>query len=74
MVVAPLDCPACQGTEVVHDGNTSDGQPRVRCQHATGTRVTCIRVEVDQGRLPSVTRQMLESSRHARGIRALARG
>ena len=40
MVVEPIDCPACQGTDVVQHGKTSDGKQRLRGQHETCTSVT----------------------------------
>jgi transposase-like protein len=73
MVVEPIYCPACQGTDVVKDGKTSDGKQRVRCQHETCTSVTGIRESVDQGRLPSVKRQIIDMRLNARGIRDIAR-
>ena len=73
MVVEPIQCPACQGTDVVKYGKTSDGKPRVRCQNETCPSVTLIREYVYQGRLPSVTRQMIDMSLKASGIRDIAR-
>jgi len=57
MVVEPIHCPACQGTEVVKHGKTSDGKQRFRCQHETCTGVTFRRDYVYQGRRPAVKRQ-----------------
>ena len=73
MVVEPIHCPACQGTEVVKHGKTSDGKPRFRCQHETCTSVTCIRESVYQGCRPAVKRQMIDRRLHASGIRDIAR-
>lgn len=73
MVVEPIHCPACQGTDVVKHGKTSDGKQRFRCQNETCPSVTCIREYVYQGRLPSVKRQIIDMSLHASGIRDIAR-
>ena len=73
MVVEPIHCPACQGTDVVKHGKTSDGKQRFRCQHANCPGVTCIREYVYQGRLPSVKRQIIDMSLNARGMRDIAR-
>ena len=73
LVVEPSHCPACQGTDVVQYGKTSDGKPRVRGQHETCPSVTLIREYVYQGRLPSVKRPIIEMSLHASGIRDIAR-
>ena len=73
MVVQPIHGPACQGTDVVKHGKTSDGKPRFRCQHETCTRVTCLREYVYQGRIPAVKRHMIDRSLKASGMRAIAR-
>ena len=73
MVVEPIHCPACQGTDVVQHGKTSDGKQRFRCQHETCTSVTCIREYVYQGRIPAVKRHMIDRRLKARGIRDSAR-
>ena len=73
MVVEPIHCPTCQGTEVVKHGKTSDGKPRVRCQDATCPGVTFLRAYVYQGCLPSVKRQMVDMSLKASGMRESAR-
>jgi transposase-like protein len=73
MVVEPMHCPACQGTEVVKYGKTSDGKPRFRCQHATCPGGTCIHEDVYQGRIPAVKRHMIARSLKARGMRDIAR-
>ena len=73
MVGEPIHCPACQGTDVVQHGKTSDGKQRFRCQHETCTSVTCIREYVYQGRIPAVKRQMIDRRLQARGIRDSAR-
>jgi transposase-like protein len=73
MVVEPIHCPACEGTEVVKHGKTSDGKQRFRCQHETCTSVTCIREYVYQGCIPAVKRQIIDMSLNARGIRDIAR-
>jgi insertion element IS1 protein InsB len=73
MVVEPIHCPACQGTDVVKYGKTSDGKQRFCCQNETCTSVTCIREYVYQGRLPAVKRQIIDISLKARGMRDIAR-
>ena len=73
MVVEPMHCPTCQGTDVVKQGKTSDGKQRFRCQNATCMTVTCIRDYVYQGRLPAVKQQMIDMRLKARGIREIAR-
>jgi transposase-like protein len=73
MVVEPIHCPACQGTDVVKYGKTSDGKQRFRCQNATCPGGTFIREYVYQGRIPSVKRQIIDMSLNASGIRDIAR-
>ena len=73
MVVEPIHCPTCQGTDVVKHGKTSDGKPRFRCQDATCPGVTFIRAYVYQGRIPSVKRQIIDMSLNSSGIRDIAR-
>jgi transposase-like protein len=73
MVVAPIHCPTCQGTDVVKHGKTSDGKQRFRCQNATCMTVTFIRDYVYHGRLPAVKQQIIDMSLNASGIRDIAR-
>ena len=73
LVVEPIHCPACQGTDVVQHGKTSDGKQRFRCQNETCPSVTFIREYVYQGRLPSVKRQIIDMSLKASGMRDIAR-
>jgi transposase-like protein len=73
MVVEPIHCPACQGTDVVKHGKTSDGKQRFRCQNETCPSVTFIREYVYQGRIPAVKRQMIDMSLNASGSRDIAR-
>jgi len=73
MVVEPIHCPACQGTDVVKHGKTSDGKQRFRCQNATCPGVTCIREYVYQGCIPSLKRQIIDMSLKASGIRDITR-
>ena len=73
MVVEPIHCPACQGTDVVKYGQTSDGKQHFRCQHATCPGGTCIREYVYQGRIPAVKRQIIDRSLKASGMRDIAR-
>ena len=73
MVVEPIHCPTCQGTDVVKHGKTSDGKQRFRCQNETCTTVTFIRDYVYRGRLPAVKQQIIDMSLHATGIRDIAR-
>ena len=72
-VVEPVHCPACAGTDVVKQGQTSAGKPRVRCQKATCMTVPWIRDEVYPGRLPAVKQHMIERSLKASGMRDIAR-
>jgi transposase-like protein len=73
MVVEPIHRPACQGTEVVNHGKTSDGTQRFRCQHDMCPRVTFPREYGYQGCSPAVTRPMIAMSLHASGRRDSAR-
>ena len=73
MVVAPIHGPASQGTDAGKYGKTSAGKQRFRGQHETCTRVTFLREDVYQGRLPAVKRQILDMSLKASGIRDIAR-
>jgi transposase-like protein len=73
MVVEPIHCPACEGTDVVKHGKTADGTQHFRCQDETWTSVTFRREYVYHGCIPSVKRQIIDMSLNASGIRDIAR-
>ena len=73
MAFAPIHCPTGDGVAVVHYGKTSDGTPRLRCQHAQCECATCIRDAIYQGLVPEVKRKIVDMSLKGRGMRDMAR-
>ena len=73
MVVEPIHCPTCEGTDVVKHGKTSDGKQRFRCQDETCTSVTFICEYVYHRCIPAVKRHIIDMSLNASGIRDIPR-
>jgi insertion element IS1 protein InsB len=73
MAVMLVRCPHGHTTDVMKHGVTAQGKPRYRGQHANGPRHTFIIDYRDQGRLPSITQQLIDMARNGSGIRDIAR-
>ena len=73
MVLEPVKCPVCGGTEVIKHGKSGEGKQRYLCQ-AQGCRgKTFIREYSDLGRLPQIKESIIEMSINGSGIRDIAR-
>jgi transposase-like protein len=73
MAVMLVRCPHGHTTDVMKHGVTDQGKPRDRGQHANGPSHTFIIDYRDQGRLPSITQQIIDMARNGSGIRDMAR-
>jgi insertion element IS1 protein InsB len=73
MAVMLVRCPHGHTTDVMKHGVTAQGKQRYRGQHANGPRHTFIIDYRDQGRLPSITQQLIDMARNGSGIRDIAR-
>lgn len=56
MVLEPVHCPNCDGTQVMKHGKTPEGKQRYRCQQPECERSTFIRDYSYAGLLPAVKR------------------
>jgi insertion element IS1 protein InsB len=73
MILEPVHCPNCDGTQVIKHGKTSEGKQRYRCQHQECERTTFIRDYSYAGLLPEVKQQICEMALNGSGIRDTAR-
>lgn len=73
MVLEPVECPVCGGTNVVKHGKSGEGKQRYLCQDQTCHGKTFIRDYSDLGRLPLIKEQIIEMSLNGSGIRDIAR-
>ena len=73
MVLEPIHCPTCHGTQVIKHGKTPEGKQRYRCQTAECERGTFIREYSYAGLLPEVKQRICEMAMNGSGIRDTAR-
>jgi transposase-like protein len=73
MVLEPVHCPNCDGTQVIKHGKTSEGKQRYRCQDRECKRSTFIRAYSYAGLLPQVKQQIGAMATNGSGIRDTAR-
>jgi transposase-like protein len=73
MAAEVVQCPHCQGREVVKYGTASNGKERFRCQRAEHCGRTFIRAYTYPGRTPEVKRQIVEMTLKGSGVRDIAR-
>ena len=66
-------CPACQSTDVIQHGITTQGKQRYRCKNPNCASQTFLVAYSHQGRVPEVKRQILEMTVNGSGIRDIAR-
>ena len=68
-----VQCPHCQGKEVVKYGTASKGKARYRCQQNKTCGRTFIGPYTYPGRLPQGKQQIVEMTRKGSGVGASAR-
>lgn len=73
MVLEPVHCPDCDGTQVIKHGKTPEGKQRYRCQDQECKRSTFIREYSYAGLLPEVKQQICDMAINGSGIRDTAR-
>ena len=73
MVLEPVHCPHCDGTQVLKHGKTSEGKQRYRCQERECQRSTFSRAYSYAGLLPQVKQQIGAIATNGSGIRDTAR-
>ena len=73
MAMEGVQCPHCQGSEVVKYGTASNGKARYRCQQEEACGRTFIRAYAYPGCLPEVKRQIVEMTLNGSGVRDIAR-
>ena len=73
MVLEPVGCPVCSGTNVIKHGKSEEGKQRYLCQDQACHGKTFIRDYSDLGRLPQIKEHIIEMSLNGSGIRDIAR-
>jgi len=73
MALEVVQCPHCQGREVVKYGTASNGKARYQCQQNQRCGRTFIRAYAYPGRTPEVKRQIVEMTLNGSGVRDIAR-
>lgn len=73
MVLEPVHCPDCDGTQVIKHGKTPEGKQRYRCQDPKCNRSTFIGEYSYAGLLPKVKQQICDMVMNGSGIRDTAR-
>lgn len=69
MVLEPVHCPDCDGTQVIKHGKTPEGKQRYRYQDRECKRSTFIRDYSYAGLLPQVKQQICDMATNGSGIR-----
>ncbi len=73
MILEPIQCPCCDGIEVIKHGKSGEGKQRYRCQNSECERRTFIRAYSYAAYSPQVKQQISEMSINGSGIRDTAR-
>ncbi len=74
MITRVLDCPYCQGTDIIRHGTTSAGKQRDRCRACRlGRGRTFLLDSPSAGQSPEVQQQIVDMAMNASGMRDTAR-
>ena len=73
MVLEPVECSVCHGTNVIKHGKSGEGKQSYLCQDPECHGKTFICDYSDLGRLPQIKKQIIEMSLNGSGIRDIAR-
>ncbi len=73
MILEPIRCPKCGGSDVIKHGITSNGKQRYRCREVTCEGKTFIRNYIEKGCLPEIKKQIVDMAMNGSGVRDTAR-
>ena len=73
MVHQLVECPYCQGQQVVKRGKAETGKQRYRCQNEECAHQSFLVNPTYKGRLPEIKQQIIEMSLNGSGVRDTAR-
>ena len=73
MVYVPVQCPHCQGTEVIKAGKQANGTQRYRCHNKQCERRIFLLQYQDRGRIPEIRCQVVDMAINGSGVRDTAR-
>jgi insertion element IS1 protein InsB len=73
MAVVPVQCPQCQGIDVVKYGKQANGAQRYRCNHLDCPRHIFLLQYHDTGRLPAIKQRIVDLTLNGCGVRDIVR-
>ena len=73
MALVEVQCPECEGRDVVKNGRQANGEQRFRCNNPSCRRRIFLLQYHDKGRVPEVKRRMVDMALNGSGIRDTAR-
>jgi transposase-like protein len=73
VVLEPVHCPSCDGTQIAKHGKSAAGKQRYKCCNSNCTRQSFIRDYTYQGYLPMIKQQISDMAVNGSGIRDTAR-
>ena len=73
MVWIPVQCPACQSTDVVKYGKQPNDEQRYRCNNSACDRKTFLLNYTNKGNQPGTKEKIIEMASNGSGIRDTAR-
>ena len=73
MILEPLHCPTCDGTDVIKQGTSAAGKQRYRCQNSECEKKTFIRDYSYEAYLPQVKQKISDMAMNGSEIRDTAR-
>jgi insertion element IS1 protein InsB len=73
MILEPLHCPTCNGTDGIKHGTSAAGKQRYRCQDSACEKKTFIRDYSYEAYLPQVKQKISDMAMNGSGIRDTAR-
>jgi len=71
MVLEPVGCPVCGGTNVIKHGKSGEGRQRYLCQDQAYCGKAFIREYSDLGRLPQSKERIIDREKSHYGTRTL---
>ncbi len=73
MAVVPVQCPQCEGIDVVKYGKQANGAQRYRCNNLDCPRRIFLLQYHDTGRLPAIKQRIVDLTLNGCGVRDIVR-
>ncbi len=72
MVLEPVQCPDCDGTDIIKNGKSPEGKHRYCCRNSHCSRHSFIRDYTYQADLPQIKRKVVDMTLRGSGIKPAA--